>query len=88
MADGTGLQVESDLLGAEANPADSVLGQALEVIRLDLPCTDVERFFAVDSATWTRFLSKQNGFLEKKQLFAPFTSSLSSHMPNCSVYTT
>jgi hypothetical protein len=86
-ADGNGLQVESDLLGAEASPTDSVSGQALEVIRLDLPCADVERFFAVDNATWTRFLSKQDGFLEKKQLFAAFSSTLSSRATNCSVYT-
>jgi hypothetical protein len=86
-ASGNGLQVESDYNGAATKPVDTVLGQALEVIRLDFPCIDVERFFAVDNATWTRFLSEQKGFLEKKQLFAPFTSSSSSRTMNCSVYT-
>ena len=79
-----GLKIRSDL--GKGVDVGNVTGQALEFIRFDLPCIDVERFFAVDTATWTKFLEEQDGFIEKKQLFLPFDSASSMASGNCSVF--
>jgi hypothetical protein len=56
---------------------------SLEINRLDFFCKDIKKFLSCDNSTWTSFLVKQPGFIEKKQLSPPTLSANG----NCSIYT-